>query len=196
MQKVFQVTLLLLLVLSFTPSVQAAPEEYVIDPAHSSINFAVPHLMISKVRGDFNQFEGKVLFNPNDLTNSSVQVNIKAVSINTESPDRDKHLRGADFFDIEKYPEITYVSKKIKKQKNLSLCIGTLTMHGVSREVAIPFRILGQVKDPWGKERIVIEGSTLINRQDYGIRWNKAIDGGVLVGNEVKINLTVEAVKK
>jgi len=174
-----------------------AADEYEIDAVHSSIGFSVRHLLISNITGNFNDFSGKLLFDEKDMTNSSVDLTIKAASINTNNVDRDNHLRAADFFNIEKFPEITFKSGKIEKAEDNYVLIGTLTMHGVSKEISIPFEFIGKAKGPMGKQRLGFEGNTKLNRKDFGITWNKTLDeGGLAVGNEIKIQLNIEAVIK
>jgi polyisoprenoid-binding protein YceI len=154
-------------------------------------------MMLGNVKGDFKEFSGQVLFDEQNMKNSSVSVVIKTTSINTGEEKRDNHLRSPDFFDVQKFPEITFKSQRVEDRGGSLVCLGTLTIRGVSREVALPFTYVGKVKDPMGKTRIGFEGSLTINRQDYGVSWSKAMDnGGVVVGDEVKINLVVEAVKQ
>ena len=136
---------------------------------------------------------------PKNLPASSVEFHIKAASIDTgNQADRDKHLRTADFFDVEKYPEITFKSESIKATgKDKYDVTGTLTLHGVSKKVTLPVTYLGQAKDPWGNTRAGFETETTLNRKDYGIVWNKALDsGGVLLGDDVKVDIDLETVKK
>ncbi|HEV2853930.1 MAG TPA: YceI family protein [Thermoanaerobaculia bacterium] len=172
-------------------------DTFAIDPGHSEVGFLVRHL-VSQTRGRFNDFSGTVNLDPKNLTSSSVELKIKAASIDTNMPDRDKHLRSADFFDAEKFPEITFKSKSIKATgKDTYNVTGTLTMHGVSKEVTLPVTYLGQAKDPWGNTRAGFETSTTLNRKDFGIVWNKAVDnGGVLLGDDVKVDINLETVKK
>jgi polyisoprenoid-binding protein YceI len=182
--------------LMVAPVVRSA-DTYVIDVAHSWIGFSVRHMMVTNVRGRFTDFSGTIAYDEQDITKSSVSVTIKAASINTENADRDRHLRSADFFDVEKYPEITFVSKRIEKRGADYVCLGTLTIRGVSKEVAIPFTITGKVKDQRGNTRIGVEASLTINRLEYGISWNRLLDaGGMVVGNDVKIELSIEAVNR
>lgn len=171
-------------------------DSYKLDTAHSSVGFSVKHMVITNTKGNFKDFSGEILFDPKNVTKSSVKVTIQAASIDTDNADRDKHLRSGDFFDAETHPEITFVSKKVEKKGDGYLLTGTLTLRGVSKEVSFPFTLTGPVQDPWGNTRIGAEASLTINRQDYGVSWNKALDtGGVLVGDNVKIELAVEAVK-
>jgi polyisoprenoid-binding protein YceI len=193
----FRRTLITLAATLIMVTAAMAGDTYKIDPVHSRVGFMVKHLVISNVRGNFVDFSGTIIYDPIDLAKSSVDVSINAASINTDNPDRDKHLKSPDFFDVEKFPEITFKSDHIEKKGEKFVAVGKLTMRGVTKEVTIPFDFLGTAKDPQGNLRIGFEGATSVNRQDYGISWNKALDnGGVLVGDEVKIDLSVEAVKQ
>lgn len=170
--------------------------EYVVDPAHTSVSFSVKHMVISTVKGSFTKFEGELNYVENDLSKWKVSGKIYADSINTNNPDRDTHLKSADFFDVNKYPYINFESKSFIKKGDGYVCKGNLTMHGVSKEIEIPFKILGKIKDPWGKERIGVEASLKLNRQDFGISWSKTLDnGGLIVSNEVQIELSAQFVK-
>jgi polyisoprenoid-binding protein YceI len=171
-------------------------ETFVIDPTHSEVSFQIRH-MVSNVRGRFNDFAGTVNMDPKNLPGSSVEFHIKATSIDTNVADRDKHLRSADFFDVEKYPEITFKSKSIKPAgKDKYNVTGALTMHGVTKDVTLPVTFLGEGKDPWGGTRAGFETATTLDRKAYGIVWNKAIDnGGVLLGDDVKIEINLETKK-
>lgn len=171
-------------------------DKFTIDQVHSSIEFSVRHLVISNVTGKFKDFSGTLMFDENDVTKSSIEVNIKTESIDTENNDRDNHLRSPDFFDAAKYPEITFKSNGVVKSKDGWYVLhGILDMHGVKQEISIPFEFLGKAVGPMGKTRIGFEGSTKLNRKDFGIAWNKVLDtGGLTVGNEVKITLNIEAI--
>ena len=174
-----------------------AEEEYEIDMVHSSIGFSVRHLMISNITGNFTDFSGTLIFDEKDITKSSVDLKIDMNSINTNNENRDNHLRTADFFDTEKFPEMTFKSGKIEKSGDDFILFGSFSMHGVSKEVAIPFEFIGKVKGPEGKQHIGFEGTTAINRKDFGITWNKTLDaGGLALGNDIKIQLNIEAVEK
>ncbi|HRY29579.1 MAG TPA: YceI family protein [Elusimicrobiota bacterium] len=174
-----------------------AADTYKIDPAHSSIGFSVKHLVISTVKGNFTDYAGTILFNEKDVTKSSVKVVIKSASINTGIAARDNHLRSPDFFATEKYPELTFESKRVEKRPEGYAAMGTLTMRGVSKEVVLPFTLSGPITDPWGKSRIAAESGLTVNRQDYGVSWSQKLDnGGLVVSDEVKIELAVEAVKE
>ncbi|HWX38851.1 MAG TPA: YceI family protein [Candidatus Sulfotelmatobacter sp.] len=175
------------------------PTEWKLDPAHSAAHFSVRHLMISNVRGEFTKIGGSVLLNPADPTKSSVEVTIDAGSLSTREPQRDEHLRSADFFDVAKYPTLTFRSKRIEKLgEEYFKVTGDLTIHGVTKEIT--FDIEGptpSVKDPWGNVRAGITGATKINRKDFGLVWNALTEsGGVMVGDEVKINIEVELIQQ
>src|SRR3954447_8118112 len=172
-------------------------DTFAVDPNHSEVSFHIRH-MVSQVRGRFNEFSGAVQLDPKNLPASSVEFHIKAASIDTGVADRDKHLRSADFFDVEKFPEITFKSESVQPAgKDKYNVTGTLTMHGVSKKVTLPVSFLGQAKDPWGGTRAGFETATTLNRKDYGIVWNKAIDnGGVLLGDDVKVEINLEAKKE
>jgi polyisoprenoid-binding protein YceI len=167
-----------------------------IDPAHTSAQFAIRHLMVSTVRGDFRKVSGKVDLNDQDVTKSTVEATIDVASVDTGIAKRDDHLRSPDFFDVAKYPTITFKSKKIQKGSgdgNLKIT-GDLTMHGVTKEVVLDFDgSLKPVKSPQGKTLIGGMASTKINRKDYGLTWNAALEtGGVAVGEDVVITIDIE----
>jgi polyisoprenoid-binding protein YceI len=169
------------------------------DPAHTHIGFSVRHLMVSNVKGEFAKHKVRVVGDPTDAARAQIDVTIDAASINTGVPDRDKHLKSPDFFDVAKYPTIVFKSKKIAKAGKSGLKVtGDLTMHGVTRELVLEARDLaGPIKDPWGLIRLGLQASGTIDRRDYGLKWNKAVEaGGLVVGNEVRIALEVELVQK
>jgi len=168
-----------------------------IDPKHSSAQFAITHLMISSVRGEFHQLKGTVVVDDADISKSSVNVTIDATTVDTREPDRDKHLMSSDFFDVAKYPTMAFKSTKVESAGPGRLKItGDLTIRGVTKRAVL--EVSGPkppIKDPWGLQRTAVSGSTKINRQDFGVAWNKTLDaGGVVVGDEVDINLDVEMV--
>ena len=168
-----------------------------IDPKHSSAQFAVTHLMISTVRGEFHQLNGTVVVDDADISRSSVNVTIDATTVDTREPDRDKHLMSADFFDVAKYPTMAFKSTKVESAGPGRLKItGDLTIRGVTKQAVLEVSApKSPIKDPWGLQRTAVSGSTKINRQDFGVAWNKTLDaGGVVVGDEVSINLDVEMV--
>ena len=172
-------------------------DTYVIDKSHSEASFQVRHLM-SKVRGNFNDYAGTITVDPAKPESASVEFTIKSASIDTSNENRDKDLRGPNFFDVEKFPELTFKSTKVKATgKDKYDVTGTLTIHGVAKEVTLPVQFLGFAKDPWGNDRAGFSIDTTINRKDYGIVWNKALDnGGALLGDEVWVSINLETTKK
>ncbi|MCJ7442477.1 MAG: YceI family protein [Thermoanaerobaculaceae bacterium] len=177
----------------------AQTSRWEIDPAHSNASFTVRHMMVSNVRGEFTKLAGGVDVVGDDPTTAKVVVTIDAASINTREPKRDAHLRSADFFDADRFPTITFTSKKIERagEGRLKL-VGHLTMHGVTKEVTLDIEELTpEVKDPGGNLRVGAHATTRINRKDFGLLWNRILaSGGVLVGDEVAITIDVELVKK
>ncbi len=181
----------------FIISQAQAADLYTIDAAHSSIGFSVKHMMVSNVSGGFDQYEGTIAFDPSDLSGSKTEVKIETAGINTHVAKRDEHLKSADFFDAQKFPAITFTSKKITKSGDNYTIIGDLTLKGITKEVSIPVTIAGPVQSPMGAAVIGLSGQFTINRQDYGITWNKILDnGGFMVSNEVKVDVNVEAHNK
>ncbi len=177
----------------------AQAAEYMIDPDHSQVMFKVKHMGISTVTGRFDLFEGAYTLDRDNLENSKVETKIVANSVNTNKQKRDKHLRSEDFLDVEKYPEITFVSKEVKKGSDDNFTIvGDLTIHGVTKSVELDAVYEGHVpKDPWGFDRTAFTASTKIDRKDFGLVWNDVLEtGGLLVGDEVKIVLEIEGIKK
>jgi polyisoprenoid-binding protein YceI len=166
-----------------------------IDKAHSEATFQVRHL-ITKVRGRFSDFEGTIQFDEAQPELSSVSFTIKTTSIDTSEADRDKHLRSADFFAVDEHPTITFTSARVRRiGGNQFEVTGALTIRGTKKEIAVPVTYLGTAKDPWGKERAGFEAEMTINRKDFGLNWNAALEtGGFLVGDDVKINLQIQAV--
>ena len=174
-----------------------AADKYVVDKAHTNIGFTVKYLVISSVPGRFLDFDVVFMYDEIDISKSSVTATISTASIFTNNEKRDNHLKSADFFDAEKYPEITFESNDFQKTDDGYISKGTLTMRGVSKEVEIPFRILGNVKDPSGNTKMGLEGGLIINRQDFNVSWNKTLDtGGLLVSDEVKIELNIQLKKE
>ncbi len=171
-----------------------AGDKYEIDLVHSSVGFTAKHLVISNTKGQFKEFTGVIILDEKDISKSSVNVTIKTASISTANERRDNHLKSADFLDVEKHPEITFKSKSVMKTDDGYKMVGDLTIHGVSKEVTIPFTLVGPV-EAMGT-RIGLEASLTINRLDYGVSWSKTLDnGGLVVSEEVKITLEVEAIK-
>jgi polyisoprenoid-binding protein YceI len=154
-------------------------------------------MLIGHVSGDFQEFTGTIVYDEKAPSKSSVDVHIRAASIDTRNHDRDEHLRSSSFFDAATFAEITFASTRIEKTEDGYIAHGQLTIRGVSKEVALPFKITGTVKDPWGKTRLGAQAGLTLNRQEYGVSWNQILDGGgVELGDEVKIDLAVEAVKQ
>jgi len=176
----------------------ASAAVWTIDPDHSNVGFKVRHLMVSNVKGIFEKYSGIVDINDKDITRSRVEVSIDTSSINTNVQKRDEHLRSPDFFDVAKFPTMTFVSKKVAKAgKDRLKVTGDLTLHGVTKEVVLDVDALSrESKDPWGNLRRGTSASTKINRKDFGLVWNKALEtGGVAVGEEVLITLEIEMIK-
>ena len=174
-----------------------ATNRWDIDVGHSAIHFWVRHLVISKVHGRFAKWAGTIELDTQDLTRSSVDVKIDAASIDTQVADRDTHLRSPDFLDVAKYPELSFRSRRIEKAGDGYRVTGDLTLHGVTREVVLDAEFGGTAKDPWGNERSAFAAKTSLDRRDYGLTWNAALEaGGVLVGEKVEISIELEAVKK
>jgi polyisoprenoid-binding protein YceI len=168
-----------------------------IDPVHSEINFTVRHMMISNVRGGFEKFNGTVDFNEANPAASSVEVQIDAASINTRDAQRDGHLKSPDFFDVQNYPWITFKSKRVNVvDVNHGRITGDLTIHGVTKEVVLDAEYAGMMKSPFGTLNAGFSATTKINRKDWGLMWNMAMEtGGVMVGEEIKINIELEIIK-
>jgi polyisoprenoid-binding protein YceI len=168
-----------------------------IDPAHTDIGFAVKHLMISTVRGRFAEVRGAIRLDGADLTRASVDAEIATASIDTRQEQRDTHLRSADFFEVEKYPVITFRSTRLERIKDDRYrIIGDLTIRDVTREVVLEGTDEGRGKDPWGGDRLAFSATTTLDRREFGLTWNQALEtGGVLVSNEIKISIDVQAVK-
>lgn len=172
---------------------------WTIDPDHSNIGFKVRHLMVSNVKGSFEKHTGVVEIDDKDITKSKVEVSIDTNSINTNVQKRDEHLRSADFFDVAKYPTMTFVSKKVAKAGKDKLKVtGDLTLHGVTKQVVLDVEgPTKESKDPWGNIRKGATATTKINRKDFGLVWNAALEtGGVAVGEEITITLEIEMIRK
>jgi len=181
----------------FAANSALAADEYSIDAAHSSVGFAVKHMVISTVKGSFADVSGVIMYDESDVTKSSVDVVIKAASVNTNNQKRDDHLKSPDFFDTASHPDITFKSSKIEKTKDGLVMTGTLTIRGVAKEVSMPLELTDTMTDPWGSVRFGAETSLEINRQDYGVSWNNVLDnGGLVVSDNVKIQISVELIKK
>lgn len=172
-------------------------DDYSIDKSHSSIGFSAKHLMVSKTTGHFSDYDGSITFDPNNLEASKINITVQSASIDTNMEKRDAHLKNADFLDVEKFPEITFVSKSITKTDDAYQLTGDLTIKGVTKEISVPAEISGPINSPMGGSVIGIESNFKINRQDYGVTWNKAMDnGGLVVSDEVNVGVSIEANKK
>jgi len=170
---------------------------FAIDKAHSEITFQVRHL-ITKVRGRFADFEGTVTFDEAHPERSSAALTINAASIDTSAADRDAHLRSGDFFAVDQFPTLTFKSRRVARTgKDTFDVVGDLTIHGVTKEVTLPATYLGIAKDPWGNSRAGFESELTLNRKDFGLTWNAALEtGGFLVGDDVKVGFSVQAIAK
>jgi len=172
-----------------------AADTYKIDPVHSSVGFSVRHMVISNVKGKFQEFAGTIVLENNKLIEATGTIQTK--SVDTGVAQRDQDLRSANFFDVEKFPTITFKSKRVEKKGQEFVLIGDFTMHGVTKELSLPVKLSGPVKDPWGNSRIGLETRTKLSRKDYGMTYNKALEaGGLVVGDEVEIEINAEAVKE
>ncbi len=183
----------LLLTIFVVPMAQAATWE--IDPSHSAVTFKVRHFFSNAV-GNFTDWSGTIEFDPEYPTKGSVNVTIQTASVNTDSEDRDNHLKSPDFFSVEEFPTITFKSTAVRKTDDGMVMDGDLTLKGKTKKVTIPFEFLGAGPDGWGGTRAGFSGKVTINRQDFGMKWNKVLDtGGAVLGEDVKIDLEIEAVK-
>jgi polyisoprenoid-binding protein YceI len=167
-----------------------------LDPSHTAVEFSAKHLMISTVKGRITDIEGTIYTDEKNPRNSSVEVTLKAASLDTRTDQRDQHLRSADFLDVEKYPEIKFRSTRIEGDKDSFKLTGDLTIRDVTRPITLDVEFEGAGKDPWGGERVGFSAKGKIDRRDFGLTWNQALEtGGVVVGNDIKISLEVEAIK-
>ncbi|HTT70130.1 MAG TPA: YceI family protein [Anaeromyxobacteraceae bacterium] len=174
-----------------------ATENWQVDLAHSSIGFSVRHMVISKVRGRFTRWSAKLTLDPKGLDRTTVEVDIEAASIETGVSDRDNHLRSADFLDAERSPKLTYRSRRVEMLSPERLrVVGDLAIRGVTREVVLEVEYGGRGKDPWGNERAGFTATTSLNRKDFGLTWNQALEtGGVLVADRVDIEIELQAIR-
>jgi polyisoprenoid-binding protein YceI len=171
-----------------------AADTYKIDPAHTSVGFSVRHMGVSNVKGHFDEFAGAVVLDGGSIQTANATIQVK--SVNTGIEKRDNHLRSGDFFDAANHPEIVFKSKRVEKSGDQSILIGDFSMRGVTKELRLPVTLSGPVKDPQGNTRIGLEAKTTVNRKDYGMKFNAMMEsGGVLVGEEVTIEINAEAVK-
>ena len=168
-----------------------------VDTAHTTIGFSIRHMVINNVQGAFREFQGAIEYNEQDPASLSIKGSIKAASVDTGIAARDEHLRSGDFFDVTKYPEITFESTRVSHRDGQLILIGNFTLHGVTQEIRLPLTIAGPITDPQGNVRIGLETSLVLNRKDYGMNWSKVIDnGGLVVGDEVTIQINAEAMHK
>lgn len=179
-------------------AVAAFGADYTIDGAHSSAKFAVRHMMVSNVTGSIGKITGTVSYDPKNPSATKVSATLETASIDTGEPKRDEHLRSADFFDVQKYPSIKFESTSAKKSGSGVEITGNLTLHGVTKPVTLKVAgPIAEVKDPWGNLRTGASATTVINRKDFGLTWNKALEtGGMMVSDEVTLTLDIEATRK
>ena len=186
---------------SMTATVDTAPvagtkTTWKLDPSHTTVEFSAKHLMITTVKGRITDVAGTISIDEKKPENSSVEVTLKSSSLDTRTDQRDQHLRSADFLDVEKYPEIRFRSTRIQGDKQSFKLTGDLTIRDVTRPITIDVEFEGRTKDPWGGERVGFSANGKIDRRDFGLTWNQALEaGGVVVGNDIKISLEAQAVK-
>lgn len=170
---------------------------YQVDPSHTEVGFSVRHMVVANVKGRFNEVEGAFTFDPSNPAAFTANATVKAASISTRNDQRDGHLKSPDFFDVEKFPEITFAATRVEEKGGDLVLHGNLTMRDVTREIAMPIETSGPITDPYGKQRAGFEGSVKVNRQDWGIAFNgKLASGDLVVGDEVKITVSVEGIKE
>jgi polyisoprenoid-binding protein YceI len=179
------------------PALTELTGTYTLDPAHTRIGFVARHAMVTKVRGSFDEFAGTAVLDGANPANSRVEVTIEAASIDTRNAQRDEHLRGNDFLAMQEYPKITFASTGVRQAGETTFEVtGDLTIKGVTNEITIPFEFEGSAKDPFGNQRVGFEGAVTINRKDYGVTWNAALEGGgVLVSDKVTLEFEISAIK-
>jgi polyisoprenoid-binding protein YceI len=172
--------------------------KYIIDPSHSTASFSIKHMMIAKVHGGFEKLTGSFSLDPQNLAQSQIEASIDTASINTRENQRDNHLKSADFFDVEKFPSITFKSTELEKKGDRINVVGELTIKGITKKISLEIEgPTAEIKDPWGNTKIGASSTTKINRKDFGLTWNAALEaGGLLVGDEVSITLEVQFVKQ
>jgi polyisoprenoid-binding protein YceI len=170
---------------------------YVLDTTHSRIGFVARHAMVTKVRGSFNEFDGSGFFDADQPSNSRLAVTIQAASIDTRNADRDAHLRSNDFFDMETYPTLSFTSTSVEPvAADVFRVTGDLTIKGITKPVTLDLELSGTAVDPYGNTRLGLEGSTVINRKEWGVTWNAALEtGGVLVGEKITLEFEISAIK-
>lgn len=186
----------LLMAMAMVSPETGVQESYSSDAVHSSIGFSVKHMVVATVKGNFRDFDISVSYDPDDLSNSSVETTIDVASIFTDNEGRDNHLRGAEFFDAENYPKITFRSERVEKREDGLVAIGNLTLRGVTREIELPFELNGPVTGMQGGKHYGVDATMKLNRQDFGVSWNRALDmGGLVVGDIVTIEIHLELVQ-
>ena len=177
---------------------QTAISTWNLDPVHSVVEFKVKHMMISNVKGQFTAVTGVLTLDENDVTNSQIEASVEAASISTRDPQRDAHLQSPDFFDVEKYPVLAFKSTRVAAKGHGELVVtGDLTIHGVTRQAVFNVEgVSAPAKDPWGNMRLGLSATTKINRKDFGLTWNAALEtGGFLVGDDVEVTFNIEAAR-
>lgn len=197
MDNLMKKTILGLALLTFTAAAPVLAADYSVDVSHSSVNFQIKHLAISKVNGSFPGFEGTFTYDPDKPEATRADAVIQLASVNTGNEKRDEHLQSPDFFDVAQFPTMTFTTTSVKmKSAEEGTVTGDLTLHGVTKPVTLDLEISGMATDPWGNERVGASLSGEINRKDWGLTWNKAMEtGGLLVGEDVKITLEIEGIK-
>lgn len=171
-----------------------AADSYKVDPAHTTVGFSVRHMGLSSVKGHFDDFTGSVVLDNGAIQSATAAIQVK--SVNTGNKDRDNHLRTADFFEADKYPEITFNAKKVEKNGGQTTLVGDFTLRGVTKELRLPVTLSGPVKDAQGKTRLGLEAKATVNRKDYGMRFGAVMEaGGLMVGDEVTLEINAEAIK-
>ena len=192
----WRVLLLLGVIVAFPLVVRAEPARWNLDPEHSTIEFRVTHMVVSKTTGRFTDYAGFIDMDAEVGTVTAIEATIKAGSINTNHEKRDAHIRNADFLDVEQYPTMTFMMKSYKKTTEGFTALGDLTLHGVTKEITLAGHYNGATKDPWGNTRAGFSAEGKLNRKDFGMVWNKTLDsGGLVVGDEVQIRLDIECIK-
>ena len=197
MRKYLIAILLVGTIFAFSPFTSpASADTYKIDKGHTSITYSVRHMVISNVKGRFDDFEGTIVYNKTDMSKSSVNITIEVASQTTDNEDRDKHLATDEFFDTENFPTITFVSKHVEKSDDGFIAHGELTIHGITQHVHLPFVVNGPITDPWGNQRIGAEATIKLDRRKFGMtQWTDTLEGGgLLVGNDIKVEIELEAV--
>jgi polyisoprenoid-binding protein YceI len=180
--------------LALTATQLTAAETYTIDPAHSTVGFGVTHMVINTVHGKFNDFAGTVSLEGTELKEATGTIQTKSIDTGIER--RDTHLKSPDFFDVAKFPTITFQTKRAEKQGSEMVLVGDFTMHGVTKEISLAVTLKGPIKDPWGNSRIGLQARTKLNRRDYGLKYSQALEtGGLVVGDEIELEINAEAVK-